>query len=169
VEIIEAKLSIDTVRKLINQVYTQPLTEGGQRAIVVVSDQINIEAQNALLKVLEEPPIHTSFYFVIADHSRLLPTLLSRFLVATESREKSSETAVSFIKLPVAERLALVVEKTAAKDTAWQKDLLQGVEQLCLDRSLSSQIAKEVLFVKKHLEGPGASAKMLLEHLALTI
>lgn len=169
VEVIESKLSIGSVRKLIDQAYTQPLTPGGERAIVVVSDQINIEAQNALLKVLEEPPLHTSFYFVISDHTRLLPTLRSRFQIFTEPDTQNLEVVKKFIQLPIVQRLALVTEKTAAKDTAWQQILLLGIEQLCLEKKLSKQVALEVLFVKKHINGPGASAKMLLEHLALTI
>ncbi len=169
VEIVEPKLSIGTVRQLINQAYSQPLSSGGNRAIVVVSDQINIEAQNALLKVLEEPPVHTSFHFVISDHSRLLPTLRSRFQIFSTEKARVSDISEGFMRLGCTERLELIAEKTTAKDTAWQQGLLQGIEQLCIEKKLSTSIAKEVLFVTKHIQGPGASAKMLLEHLALII
>lgn len=169
VELVESKLSIGSVRKLIDQAYTQPLTPAGERAIVVVSDQINIEAQNALLKVLEEPPSHTNFYFVISDHTRLLPTLRSRFQIFAESDIQNLEIVKEFIQLPIAQRLTLVTEKTAAKDTLWQQSILSGIERLCLEKKLSKQVATEVLFVKKYISGSGASPKMLLEHLALTI
>ena len=169
VEVIEPKLSIGTVRRLIDQAYTQPLNPGGKRAIVVVAEQINVEAQNALLKVLEEPPEHTSFHFVISDHARLLPTLLSRFEAFSDTAETEITVAKDFIKLPIGQRLELVAEKTSAKDVAWQQNLVSGLEQLCLEKELSNKIAMEVVFAKKHLQGPGASAKMLLEHLALAV
>lgn len=169
VEVIEPKLSIGTVRRLIDQAYTQPLNPGGKRAIVVVAEQINVEAQNALLKVLEEPPEHTSFHFVISDHARLLPTLLSRFEAFSDTAKTEVRVAKDFIKLPIGQRLELVAEKTSAKDVAWQQNLVSGLEQLCLEKELSNKIAMEVVFAKKHLQGPGASAKMLLEHLALAV
>ena len=169
VEVTEPKLSISTVRRLIDQAYTRPLNPGGKRAIVVVAEQINVEAQNALLKVLEEPPEHTSFHFVISDHARLLPTLLSRFEAFSDTAETEITVAKDFIKLPIGQRLELVAEKTSAKDVAWQQNLVSGLEQLCLEKELSNKIAMEVVFAKKHLQGPGASAKMLLEHLALAV
>ena len=169
VEVIEPKLSIGTVRRLIDQAYTQPLNPGGKRAIVVVAEQINVEAQNALLKVLEEPPEHTSFHFVISDHARLLPTLLSRFEAFSDTAETEITVAKDFIKLPIGQRLELVAEKTSAKDVAWQQNLVSGLEQLCLEKELSNEVALEVIFIKKYLQGPGASAKMLLEHLALAV
>ena len=169
VEVIEPKLSIGTVRRLIDQAYTQPLNPGGKRAIVVVAEQINVEAQNALLKVLEEPPEHTSFHFVISDHARLLPTLLSRFEAFSDTAKTEVRVAKDFIKLPIGQRLELVAEKTSAKDVAWQRNLVSGLEQLCLEKELSNEVTLEVIFIKKYLQGPGASAKMLLEHLALAV
>lgn len=169
VEVIEPKLSIDTVRGLIDQAYMRPFAPEGQRAIVVVCDQILVEAQNALLKVLEEPPGHTNFYFIISDHSRLLPTLRSRFYVLDEAAGRDVAVFDVFLQLSFAERLALIAEKTTAKDVAWQQSILSGAEQLYLEGRMSSKSALEVLFVKKHLQGPGAASKMLLEHLALVI
>jgi DNA polymerase-3 subunit delta' len=52
---------------------------GGRRVVLIEpADALNRAASNALLKVLEEPPINTMFILVSHQVRRLLPTLRSR-------------------------------------------------------------------------------------------
>ncbi|HTY19515.1 MAG TPA: hypothetical protein VMH82_17455 [Myxococcota bacterium] len=54
-------------------------TEGGRRAAVIAdAEWLNQEAQNALLRLLEEPPPHTSIVLVAASAAGLLATVRSR-------------------------------------------------------------------------------------------
>ncbi len=67
-----------TVRSLIHALALAP-SEGGWRiAIVEEAERINEDAQNALLKLLEEPPERTVLVLCAADEDRLLPTVRSR-------------------------------------------------------------------------------------------
>jgi DNA polymerase-3 subunit delta' len=50
----------------------------GRFVILSPADGMNAAAGNALLKVLEEPPTHTTLVLVSARESRLLPTVRSR-------------------------------------------------------------------------------------------
>jgi DNA polymerase III delta subunit-like protein len=53
--------------------------EGGRRAVVIAdAEWLNLEAQNALLRTLEEPPPGTTFVLVTASPSGLAPTVRSR-------------------------------------------------------------------------------------------
>ncbi|PRY94709.1 DNA polymerase-3 subunit delta' [Hasllibacter halocynthiae] len=53
--------------------------DGGWRALIVdAADEMNVQAQNALLKTLEEPPARTVIFLVAHAPSRLLPTIRSR-------------------------------------------------------------------------------------------
>ncbi|WP_040610397.1 DNA polymerase III subunit delta' [Oceaniovalibus guishaninsula] len=53
--------------------------DGGRRAVIVDSaDQLNVQAANAILKLLEEPPADTVFFLVSHAPARLLPTIRSR-------------------------------------------------------------------------------------------
>ncbi|WP_020589775.1 DNA polymerase III subunit delta' [Desulfobacter curvatus] len=45
---------------------------------ILHADRMNPQAQNALLKVLEEPPEHTFFILAVEQTAPLLPTILSR-------------------------------------------------------------------------------------------
>ena len=54
-------------------------TEGGRRVVIVdAADEMNVQAANALLKMLEEPPAKTTILLVSHQPSRLLPTIRSR-------------------------------------------------------------------------------------------
>lgn len=54
-------------------------TEGGRRVVIVdAADDMNTQAANGLLKVLEEPPARTMFFLVSHQPSGLLPTIRSR-------------------------------------------------------------------------------------------
>jgi hypothetical protein len=53
--------------------------EGGRRvAVIADAEWLNQEAQNALLRLLEEPPARTSLVLVSASSAGLLPTVRSR-------------------------------------------------------------------------------------------
>jgi hypothetical protein len=53
--------------------------EGGRRVVVIAdAEWLNVEAQNALLRLLEEPPNQTSLILVTASAAALLATIRSR-------------------------------------------------------------------------------------------
>ncbi|CCB80368.1 DNA polymerase III subunit delta [Helicobacter bizzozeronii CIII-1] len=63
------------------------LSYAGPKIFIIAAHHFNIFAQNALLKILEEPPTNTRF-IVIAKHKHaLLPTMLSR-LICQDKRTK---------------------------------------------------------------------------------
>ena len=64
------------------------ISETSLKTIILAADKFNIEAQNALLKVLEEPPNNVKFILVTKYKSAILPTILSR-LILTNKRTKS--------------------------------------------------------------------------------
>lgn len=69
---------VDDIRKL-THFLTLSATEGGRRVVIVdAADDMNVNAANALLKMLEEPPALTTMLLVSHQPSRLLPTIRSR-------------------------------------------------------------------------------------------
>lgn len=54
-------------------------SDGGRRVVIVDAvDEMNTQAANALLKMLEEPPARTTLLLISHQPSRLLPTIRSR-------------------------------------------------------------------------------------------
>ena len=73
-----ASIPVDEVRR-IRSFVTHTAAGGGYRAVIVDSaDELNVNAANALLKSLEEPPPRTFFLLVTSEPGRLLPTIRSR-------------------------------------------------------------------------------------------
>jgi DNA polymerase III subunit delta' len=71
-------LLIDQVRELIDRMGVRP--SRGPRRIAIVDDAetLNLSAQNALLKTLEEPPGYTMIILVASSERALLDTVRSR-------------------------------------------------------------------------------------------
>jgi DNA polymerase-3 subunit delta' len=71
-------IAVDEVRRL-RSFLSLSAEEGSRRVVIVDSaDEMNVNAANALLKSLEEPPAQTIFLIVSSAPGRLLPTIRSR-------------------------------------------------------------------------------------------
>ncbi len=71
-------ITVEEVRKL-KSFFTLSSSDGGWRiAIVDAADEMNTAAENALLKVLEEPPAKTIILLISHQPAKLLPTIRSR-------------------------------------------------------------------------------------------
>ena len=68
----------DDVRKLNNFLHLSA-ADGGNRVVIIdCADEMNTQAANALLKMLEEPPARTILLLISHQPSSLLPTIRSR-------------------------------------------------------------------------------------------
>ena len=71
-------ITIDQIRTLVDQAGYRPF-EGRRRVMIVDrADQLGAPAQNALLKILEEPPASSQFLLISARPHMLLDTVRSR-------------------------------------------------------------------------------------------
>ncbi len=73
-----AVIRVDEVRALQPLFRQTPSIADWRVVIIDCADQLNIQAANALLKNLEEPPAQTLFFLVSHSPGRLLPTIRSR-------------------------------------------------------------------------------------------
>ena len=74
----EKSLGVDGMRELIAGVQLRAF-EGGVKAVLLErADRMTVQAQNCLLKTLEEPPAGTLFFLLTDTPSALLPTIVSR-------------------------------------------------------------------------------------------
>ena len=69
---------IDTIRQLRQNAWLLPGEAPCRVCVLCGAENMTDQAQNALLKILEEPPEHTVFILTAENRSMLLPTILSR-------------------------------------------------------------------------------------------
>lgn len=72
------QISVAQIRDVVSESYIKPYM--GKRKIVIFPDSalMTVQAQNALLKVLEEPPGDVIFLLLCTNHMQLLETIRSR-------------------------------------------------------------------------------------------
>lgn len=169
----ETTLSVDSAREL-GVLQSQKNMSGGKQIFVLKVGYIGEEAQNALLKIFEEPTPDTHF-FVFLPQDTLLPTLRSRVrIVRSEHLDKHTS---SFLKLSIPERLAYI--KKITDDISDEKqtkqsaiDLINQIEgELYQDGGAVTHALTLALCEKARtaLFSRGAMIKMLLEHVALGV
>lgn len=69
---------IDTIRQLRQNAWLLPGEAPCRVCVLCGAENMTDQAQNALLKILEEPPEHTVFILTAENRAMLLPTILSR-------------------------------------------------------------------------------------------
>src|SRR6185295_6243893 len=74
----EKAIGIENIRIIQEKIALKPF-KGERKALIVdLFSGITQEAQNAMLKLLEEPPANTLIFLTIANKDGLLPTIISR-------------------------------------------------------------------------------------------
>lgn len=71
-------IGVDTVRQLKSSVYIKPSELDAKFFILTDCQAMTVQAQNAALKILEEPPQNVYFFLLTDSASALLPTVRSR-------------------------------------------------------------------------------------------
>ena len=162
------RLSIDEVRTLVATAAQRPVEHEKRRFLLSFFDAPH-EAQNALLKTLEEPTDTAEFYVVVPRRDVLMPTVLSRLLeVELEKEQVSSDMAKTFFAQTYKEQSAEIASKAKENDASWIDVFLQSVEQLASETKNVS-LLQAVILVRTYITLPGASRKMLLEYIQLSV
>ncbi len=73
-----ATLGVDTIRSLKGDAYLIPSESERKVYIIEDADAMTVEAQNAFLLLLEEPPAYVLFLLLCRDSGVMLPTIRSR-------------------------------------------------------------------------------------------
>lgn len=161
-------LGIDEVREIKHVSNLRPSETSGQ-VVVISAATVTREAQNALLKLFEEPPLGTKFVLAVPPTLQLLPTLLSRLdNVADDSLSEQSDQTLwrDFINADYASRIKQIETWQKKKDTLWLQSIHQAFTEWCKNNKLKT---KNIALVAERLNTRGASNKMLLEMLALEL
>jgi DNA polymerase-3 subunit delta' len=109
----KGNIRIEPVRDLLDRAGYRPF-EGRRRvSIIDDADALEIAAQNALLKVLEEPPSGSVFILVTSMADQLLPTVRSRCPQLRFRPLASSEVAAALVQKGHAKEQALAVAALA--------------------------------------------------------
>lgn len=159
--------------------------EGAHRLIIIATERFFHEAQNALLKVFEEPPAGITLILVVPSSGILLPTLRSRLApLPTEDVPKSvPNTSAAFIEATPAEREKMIAklldrtksdkdeEKQAARSEAVR--LIEGLIATAYAKGRDDTEIRRFLTELNRflpmLHERSAPLKLIFEHILITM
>jgi DNA polymerase III delta prime subunit len=168
---------IDEARDLRERALCRPI--GERRVFVLSAPSLTHEAQNALLKTLEEPPAGALFIIIVASPESLLPTLRSRTqsLSVGASHAPSVIDVTSFLSSRPDKRLEML-KPLFEKDEEDRRDasailaFLSALEAMLAPRVSETGVKEGIESVyraRAYVSDKGALVKPLLEHVALLI
>jgi erythromycin esterase-like protein len=159
--------------------------EGARKIFVVAFNTMMSEAQNALLKTLEEPTAGTHFFFITRTGEILFPTVRSRMQVIRgketgDRRQEEGNAGEKFLHAPLPERMKMIEHFTKAKTEEKPKAkedariFLESLERALYQETPKvtfgiAEALQNVITAKRYLSDRSPSLKLLLEHLALTV
>ncbi|MAF59622.1 MAG: hypothetical protein QF858_00905 [Candidatus Pacebacteria bacterium] len=170
--LMEESFTVELARRLKEMESLSP-SKGDKKVFVVSFNFITREAQNALLKVLEEPNEGTYFFLMTAFPDKLLPTLRSRLRIVDETSE-ANEKIKEFISSSVPERLKLIKGIVEDKDRARAIFFLNSLEGE-LYKSYKKGVIKDTSIfqsirdARSYMGDRAPSVKMLMENISLSI
>ncbi len=170
-------LSVEDARKVYESALQAPF-RGEYKVLIIAASRTYHEAQNALLKLFEEPPKGTYLFLILPSLGGLLPTLRSRTQILKVGHPMSnfSKTAEEFIKGNKAKRSALIKRLTSGRDEEERREnretaiaIVSGLEAALVREGVEEHRAAlaDIAALRGYLYDRSAPVRMILEHLSL--
>lgn len=180
-------VGIEEVRGLKKILSRRPYQARERLVLIPEAERLTLEAQNALLKTLEEPPKDTFIVLTVDNQNALLPTILSRAQVINKKRpvkllkNKKRELAClvrKIVKASPGERILLAEKYSETREEAkifcqdlllfWHQLLISPGKKLNLSPQTINQALKKTqkakLLIKKNV-----NVRLALENLFLNL
>lgn len=146
-------ISIAEIRFLLKAIAFAPHSSS-HKVVIVPAQRLNVQAAQALLKSLEEPPAHTIWFLYAASEKSLPQTVVSRCQRIYVGGYKTGSVAPNLAEvstLPIDKRFELAVELAEAGKAATALDqwLVEAHTSGHFGRKLG--IMKELFEIKKRL------------------
>ncbi|MDP2655285.1 MAG: hypothetical protein Q8P17_01855 [bacterium] len=187
-------LSVEEARQ-VSEVATGAPFVGEHKVVIISASRAYHEAQNALLKIFEEPPRGTYLFLIMPSLGGLLPTLRSRVQILNPYRDvrrptsdvgrrTSNTSAETFLKASKEKRSTMIKKLTSGKDEEEKREnreeaiaIVNGIEAVAYEamkndgyrKPIITKLLSDIAVLRSHLYDRSAPVKMILEHLSLVI
>ncbi len=180
----EKTIGIGDIRNFQSQIFLKP-SQGKEKGVVInAANGITTEAQNSLLKVLEEPPANTYILIIALSKDSFLPTILSRCKVIelsdneVKNLDEFDKTLEKLLKAGVEERLKLAQDIAKDKDMAllWIEGLILTIRKILKEKQNDNSDLKDYLIKIEKLQkgyqiikNTNANLRLALENILLSL
>lgn len=174
-------MDIEDGRSIKDKHQNRPVV-GDKKIFVVSANFITEKAQNAMLKLFEEPRGDTHFFLILPSLNNIIPTFRSRlFIIDTNESGSSFINPKQFLKMPIGERMESV-KKICGSISDEDESKIEIIKFI---NSLEIELKKKINFLKttedelklfeeiekmrQYAGEQSPSLKMILEHITLTL
>lgn len=174
----EAAIGIKEIRDIQKKIFLKPIKSSHKAIIIGSADTFTTEAQNALLKALEEPPLNTRIIIIAVSQKLFLPTILSRckiILVPEKGDNFSQDDIILYTRtltqlktLTVSEKLKIAqnVSKNKSETLRWLNGIIAAV-RLDITENTNAEIVEKLQETYKTASSTNVNLRFALEHLLL--
>lgn len=143
---------IEDAKAVIAEAY---IAEENEKFIILSAKTFNAVSQNALLKILEEPPRNIIFIIIAESKSTLLPTIRSRLLLKCENSSTPIESvALSLKRLDLNSMYAFIKEHERLK-SAEAKAIVESIyakavfeEEIVLTEAMCTSFERAIRLIE---------------------
>lgn len=178
----EKTLGIEDVRNIQKKIFLRPLRGEKKATVLMLFDGATIEAQNSMLKLLEEPPPSSLIFLVTNNAKVFLPTILSRVKLIEISSEKE-KTNTDGLKEILSMNgagdslyLAQSIGKDKSKSIAWLESAILSSRDKMLENLENKQeslklrkLIHQLELTHYDLKTTNANPRLALENLFLNL
>lgn len=168
--------------RTITSIVSKTNTRLPNKYITISTDAFTVEAQNALLKTIEEPDSPTVFFILVPESSFILETILSRVqVVHTETQNNHDDLLINFLKSEFTDRMDLLnifyVEQDGEKKSTLQKgrlslflnELEKHLALLVSSKTISSDVFMDYIDITQYVLDRSSSGKQILEYISMRV
>ncbi len=172
-------VGVDEARELTDIAGRSAFGEDSLSIIFLAASRLTHEAQNALLKITEEPKSSLRMFVVVDNDVELLPTLLSRLEDITDAfghrvSKTGNAEAEKFVSSGLKERLKVAEKIAKDEETHVFEEFLRNIEKFVWHSKFKHEGERKtalnaVAFAKKQASFQSRPKRMVLEALAISL
>lgn len=162
-------IGIEDVKQMQKKIFLKPIKSKNKLVVIEDAQLLTPEGQNALLKVLEEPPANTFMLLSTTSREALLPTIISRCQVIEleesemklkdKDREELSAFLTNLPEMTIGEKLKLAEKLAKDKDKAnvWIEKLMFVTREKVISTVI---LGKSVTMTPESVQTDSGQARM---------
>lgn len=171
---VKDSIGINAVREIKNFLWQKPNTSARRTLIIDNAELLTNEAQNALLKITEEPPASSLLILITSDAESILPTIVSRLpklYFGAVAQEEITQWLTADQKLTKIKTDAIAKQSLGKPGLAWR---LLNDEAFQKDIELAEAFLKTTTtdrkdFIKKLIDPDEFSLRSFLDAVIITL
>lgn len=167
-------ISIDDIRLL--QEFHEQTSIGDNKTVICAGSFITTQAQNALLKMIEEPKVGERIFIIVNHETELVPTILSRVQIHSLQSKTEKAGVENFVSMRAPERISFMEETFLSIEESDEKreallSFLRSLEGYMYDTRQVSKykdLLQALPTLRQMLGNQGAPVKMIAEYVSLS-